>query len=62
MSSKLSSYIKELACLTNCGDEVAKSITCFASKETCNKTTRLSLGEFSDILTSIQEYREAQVS
>lgn len=62
ISSKLSSYVNKLASLRDCGDEVAKSISQYASKENYNQTLRLSLGEFSDVLFSIQEYRDAQVS
>lgn len=61
INSKLSSYNNKIANTRDCGDEVAKSISSFASKENCNQTLRLGLGEFSDVLYSIQEYRDAEV-
>lgn len=62
INSKLSTYINKLASVRDCGDDIAKSISSYASKENYNQTLRLSLGEFSDVLFSIQEYRDAQVS
>lgn len=62
LSSKLSSYVKKLTHLKDSGDEVAKCLSAFASKETYNQTLSLSMGEFSDILFSIQGYREALIN
>ncbi|XP_055950180.1 CBY1-interacting BAR domain-containing protein 1-like [Argiope bruennichi] len=61
LSSKLSCYNKKSAHVRDSGDDLAKSILNFASKENLNSSLRSSLMHFADILIAIQEYRDAQI-
>ncbi|GBN57810.1 Protein FAM92A [Araneus ventricosus] len=61
LSSKLSLYNKKLAHVRDSGDDLAKSILNFASKENLNTSLRSSLMHFADLLIAIQEYRDAQI-
>ncbi|GIY75729.1 protein FAM92A [Caerostris extrusa] len=60
ISSKLSTYNKKLAFVRDSGDDLAKVILNFASKENLNSSLRSSLMQFADLLIAIQEYRDAQ--
>ncbi|GFY72535.1 protein FAM92A [Trichonephila inaurata madagascariensis] len=61
ISSKLSAYNKKEAHVRDCGDDLAKSILNFATKENLNITLRSSLMQFADLFIAIQEYRDAQI-
>ncbi|GFT12913.1 protein FAM92A [Nephila pilipes] len=61
ISSKFSAYNKKLAYVRDCGDDLAKSILSFATKENLNITLRSSLMQFADLFIAIQEYRDAQI-
>ncbi|GIX94233.1 protein FAM92A [Caerostris darwini] len=61
ISSKLSTYNKKLAFVRDSGDDLAKAILNFASKENLNSSLRSSLMQFADLLIAIQEYRDAQI-
>lgn len=61
ISSKFSAYNKKVAYVRDCGDDLAKSILSFATKENLNITLRSSLMQFADLFIAIQEYRDAQI-
>ncbi|GFU78632.1 protein FAM92A-B [Trichonephila clavipes] len=61
ISSKLSAYNKKVAHVRDCGDDLAKSVLNFATKENLNITLRSSLMQFADLFIAIQEYRDAQI-
>ncbi|KFM56512.1 Protein FAM92A1, partial [Stegodyphus mimosarum] len=61
INSKISAYVKKIAHVRDSGDDLAKCILHFASAENLNHTLRTALGQFSDILSSIQEYRDTEI-
>ncbi|XP_054714620.1 CBY1-interacting BAR domain-containing protein 1-like [Uloborus diversus] len=61
ISYNISSYLAQQAHVRDSGDKLAKTIDQFGSKETLNRTLRAALAEFSDILSTVQEYRETQI-
>ncbi|XP_071039759.1 CBY1-interacting BAR domain-containing protein 1 [Parasteatoda tepidariorum] len=59
--SKFSIYNKKLASLKDSGDDLAKSLQNFISKETLNQSFKFAIHELSDTIASLQNDREAQI-
>ncbi|KAG8190385.1 hypothetical protein JTE90_022028 [Oedothorax gibbosus] len=61
ISSKLAAYLKKLSQVRDSGDDLAGSVTSYASTENLNLSLRKYLMQFADILKAIQEYRDAEI-
>lgn len=62
MCGTFSSYTRKTARLRDKGDQVSKDILSYIEGETLNPSSKQNLAEFSHTLSTVQDYRNAQVS
>jgi len=61
LCSSYGAYCRKLAMLRDKGDDIAKYLKEYAAAETMNRSLRSGIDNFSNCLSSIEDYRQAQI-